>query len=79
MAVQERFLAGDPVGAAAAVPFDFVDRIALLGPPERIAERLRAYDKAGVTTLAVSPLSATSEERVRTLTGVAAAGRLAGL
>ncbi|MDH6453709.1 MULTISPECIES: LLM class flavin-dependent oxidoreductase [unclassified Streptomyces] len=78
-AVQERFLAGDPAGAAAAVPFDFVDRIALLGPPERIAERLRAYDKAGVTTLAVSPLSPTSEERARTLTGVAAARRLAGL
>lgn len=77
--VQERFRAGDPVGAASAVPLDFVDRIALLGPPERIAERLREYDKAGVTTLAVSPVSATSGQRARTLTGVSDAFRLAGL
>lgn len=78
-AVQERFRAGDPAGAAAAVPFDFVDRIALLGPPERIAERLREYAKEGVTTLAVSPVSATSAERARTLTGVSDAFRLADI
>ncbi|MER7751193.1 LLM class flavin-dependent oxidoreductase [Kitasatospora sp. NPDC097643] len=74
--VQERFLAGDPAGAAAAVPFEFLDRIALLGPPRRIAERLREYEKAGVTTLAVSPLNPTSEQRRHTLTGVATAYRL---
>ena len=40
--------------AAAAVPFEFIDRTSLLGPPERIRDRLRAYAEAGVTTLTVA-------------------------
>ena len=49
--VQELYLARDYAGAAAAVPFEFIDRTALIGPPERIADRLAAYADAGVTTL----------------------------
>ena len=41
---------------------------ALLGPPERIAERMAAYAESGVTTLALTPLAATLDERLRALT-----------
>lgn len=66
--VQDRYLARDYEGAAAAVPFEFVDQTALVGPPERIAERMAAFAASGVTTLAVTPLAATLEQRLRALT-----------
>jgi F420-dependent oxidoreductase-like protein len=47
--VQDLYLAKRHRDAAAAVPLDFIDGTALLGPPERIAGRLRAYAEAGVT------------------------------
>jgi len=53
--VQERFLAKEYRAAAAAVPWEFVDRTSLLGPKERIAERMQALAESGVTTLSVSP------------------------
>ena len=65
--VQELFLAGRHRDAAAAVPFEFIDATALIGPPERIRERAARYAAAGVTTLAVSPFALTIEERVQTL------------
>lgn len=49
--VAARFAAGDRAGAAAAVPFDYLDRTALLGPVERIAGRMREYAAAGATSL----------------------------
>lgn len=52
-AFQERLAAGDRAGAAAAIPLDFIDRTALLGPVDRIADRLHAWSQAGVTTLSV--------------------------
>jgi F420-dependent oxidoreductase-like protein len=54
--VQERFLAGDYPGAMAAVPLEFLDATSLLGPRERIAERMAQYAEAGVTTLNVMPV-----------------------
>jgi len=53
--VQERYLARDLVGARAAVPLEFIDATSLLGPKERIAERMAEFARAGVTTLSVSP------------------------
>jgi F420-dependent oxidoreductase-like protein len=53
--VQELFLAREYRAAAAAVPWEFIDRTSLLGPKERIAERMQAFAAAGVTTLSVSP------------------------
>ena len=38
--IQDLYLAGRPRDAAAAVPFELIDATALIGPPERIAERL---------------------------------------
>jgi F420-dependent oxidoreductase-like protein len=53
--VQELFLAREYRAAAAPVPWEFIDRTSLLGPKERIAERMQAFAAAGVTTLSVSP------------------------
>jgi F420-dependent oxidoreductase-like protein len=49
--VQDLYLAKQHRDAAAAVPLEFIDRTSLLGPVERVAERLRAYADAGVTEL----------------------------
>jgi F420-dependent oxidoreductase-like protein len=50
--VQELYLAKRHRDAAAALPLELVDRTSLLGPVERVAQRLRRYADAGVTTLA---------------------------
>lgn len=52
--VQELFLDREYRAAAAAVPQEFIDRTALIGPLGRIRERLPAYAEAGVTTLTVA-------------------------
>jgi alkanesulfonate monooxygenase SsuD/methylene tetrahydromethanopterin reductase-like flavin-dependent oxidoreductase (luciferase family) len=53
--VQEKYLAKDYAAAMAAVPLEFIDATSLLGPKERIADRMTAFADAGVTTLTVSP------------------------
>ncbi|MFD1831577.1 MULTISPECIES: LLM class F420-dependent oxidoreductase [Streptomyces] len=65
--IQDRYLAGDKEGAAAAVPRQLIDSTALLGPVDRIADRMRAYAEAGVTTLSLSPAGFTLEERIAAL------------
>ena len=65
--VQERYLARDYNGAAAAIPVEFIDATSLIGPPERIRERLSAYSEAGVTTLTISASQGTLEQRVAML------------
>ena len=52
--IQELFLGGRQRDAAAAVPDAFVDEMALVGPRERIAERLDAWRESGATTLLIS-------------------------
>ena len=42
-------------------------RPSLLGPAERIAERMRMHSDAGVTTLAVRPYGASVAERIAAL------------
>jgi F420-dependent oxidoreductase-like protein len=49
--VQELFFAGKRAEAAAAVPDKFADEISLVGPPERIRERLQLWKKSPVTTI----------------------------
>ncbi len=61
--VQELYLSGKKDEAGAALPDELIDITSLCGPRERIAERLRTYDEAGVGTLIVTPLAATGEER----------------
>ncbi len=62
--VQEKYLAGDKEGAAAAIPRELIDSTTLIGPVERIAERMRAYADAGVTTLSLAPAGFSLEERL---------------
>jgi F420-dependent oxidoreductase-like protein len=52
--VQELFLGGQQVEAAAAIPDAFVDEVALVGPVERIRDRLAAWRESGATSLLVS-------------------------
>ena len=49
--IQELFFAGKRDEAAAAVPDEFADEISLVGPPERIRDRLQAWKESPVTTL----------------------------
>lgn len=43
--------------AVAAVPDDFADEISLVGPPERIRDRLQVFEDSDVTTLLVGAAS----------------------
>lgn len=45
--IQNLYLAGEKDKAAKAVPTDLIDRTSLIGPPERIRERLSAWKEAG--------------------------------
>ncbi|MDQ1602844.1 MAG: hypothetical protein QOE01_689 [Actinomycetota bacterium] len=65
--VQDLYLAKAPRDAAAAVPFEFIDRTSLIGPPDRIRDRLQAYADAGVTTLSVASYGGSLEERTASL------------
>lgn len=65
--VQDRYLARDYAGAAAAVPLDFIDRTALIGPRDRIRDRLAAFADAGVTTLTVAVYAGSLEDRLSTV------------
>jgi F420-dependent oxidoreductase-like protein len=51
--IQDLYLGGKKREAIAAVPDDLVDAVALVGPKERIAERLDAWRETPVTTLIV--------------------------
>jgi alkanesulfonate monooxygenase SsuD/methylene tetrahydromethanopterin reductase-like flavin-dependent oxidoreductase (luciferase family) len=65
--VQDLYLSKRQRDAAAAVPLGFIDRTSLLGPVDRIAERMRGYAEAGVTTLSVSLFAADRESGIATL------------
>jgi len=54
--IQDLFLDGKQREAVAAVPDSFVDEVSLVGPKERIAERLDAWRESGATTLLCSTL-----------------------
>src|SRR3984957_5012122 len=58
---------GDREAAAARVPIEIGLGTNLIGPPEVIRGRLRAYRDCGVTTLRVSPVAAGLRDRVAAL------------
>ena len=51
--IQELYLGGKQREAIAAVPDELVDALALVGPKERIRDRLEAWRETAVTTLVV--------------------------
>jgi F420-dependent oxidoreductase-like protein len=59
--IQELFLAKRKDGASAAVPNEFVDQGALVGPKDRIRKRFRDWEDSGTTGLTISG----DEEAVR--------------
>ncbi|MEI2715504.1 MAG: LLM class F420-dependent oxidoreductase [Candidatus Nanopelagicales bacterium] len=69
--VQDLYLARDYAGAGAAVPMEFIDNTSLIGPRERIRDRLHAFAEAGVTTLTVASYAGTLQERVATVRAMA--------
>ncbi|MFE9249260.1 LLM class F420-dependent oxidoreductase [Streptomyces sp. NPDC007088] len=77
--IQDKYLAGDKNGAAAAVPRSLIDSTTLLGSVDRIADRMRAYAEAGVTTLTLSPAGFTLDERIAALRAGTEAAERAGL
>ncbi|KPI16262.1 putative oxidoreductase [Actinobacteria bacterium OK074] len=77
--IQDKYLAGDKEGAAAAVPHELIDRTTLLGSVERISDRMKAYAAAGVTTLTLNPAGFTLDERLASLRAGIEALELAGL
>jgi F420-dependent oxidoreductase-like protein len=62
--IQQLYLAGSVRDAIAAVPDELVDAVSLVGPKERIAERLAAWRETPVTALL---LGTTQPEALRTL------------
>jgi len=55
--IQDLYLGGKKAEAVAAVPDDMVDEIALVGPKDRIKQRLAAWEDSAVTGLMVWPKS----------------------
>lgn len=77
--VQDLYLARRPRDAMAAMPYEFIDSTSLLGPKERLAERLAEFAAAGVTTAALVPYGDSLEEKLAALTTAAEALELAGV
>jgi F420-dependent oxidoreductase-like protein len=55
--VQDLYLSGKKDEAAAALPAELIDKTALVGPADRVKERLELYREAGVGTLITTPIA----------------------
>ena len=60
--VQRLWAEGDRAAAAARVPIEIGLGTNLIGPPEVVRDRLRAYRDCGVTTLRVNPIGCSLRE-----------------
>jgi F420-dependent oxidoreductase-like protein len=49
--VQDLYLGGDKMAAAMALSDELIDDVALIGPPDRIRDRLEAWKESPITTL----------------------------
>jgi F420-dependent oxidoreductase-like protein len=67
--IQELYLAGRKDEAVAAVPDDFIDEGALVGPASRVRERYRAWADSGVTALTVATQQVEAMELMADLAG----------
>ena len=65
--VRDLWLKGQRDQAALSVPDEMVLQTNLLGTEKMVAERLRVYREAGVTTLKVAPIGSGLEERINAL------------
>ena len=62
--IQDLYLAGRKGDAAAAVPDDLVAAVSLIGDEDSIRRQVQEFGAAGVRTLLLNPLAATSQDRV---------------
>ena len=69
--IQELYLSGRKAEAEAAVPYDLIDEMALVGPEARIRDRYRRYEDAGVGTILVGSRQRQALELMADITGVA--------
>jgi F420-dependent oxidoreductase-like protein len=69
--VQDLYLDGKKDEAAAALPAELIDRTSLVGPKERVKERLEVYREAGVGTLVATPTVFDPESRKRMIREIA--------
>jgi len=77
--IQDLYLSRDYDGAAAAVPYEFIEQTCLLGSKERIAEKMQILAKSGVTTLTLSPFGATQQDKMDSLRTAVEALELSGV
>src|SRR3954466_3356039 len=69
--VQDLYLDGKKDEAAAALPGELIDQTALVGPVDRVKERLELYREAGVGTLITTPIAPDMEGRRKMLHALA--------
>ena len=62
--VQDLYLSGKKQEAAEALPAEFIDSVCLVGPAERVRERLAMYRDAGVGTVIATIVAPTVAERI---------------
>lgn len=65
--IQDLYLGGDKAAAMAEVPFAFMDATSLIGPKERLAEKMQSFAATGVTTLNVATYVGSTQERIAAL------------
>jgi alkanesulfonate monooxygenase SsuD/methylene tetrahydromethanopterin reductase-like flavin-dependent oxidoreductase (luciferase family) len=63
--IQELYLDGRKDDAAAAIPPELIDTVALVGPRDRVRERLAVYRDAGVGTFIAAPVAVDPADRRR--------------
>ncbi|MDQ3756530.1 MAG: LLM class F420-dependent oxidoreductase [Actinomycetota bacterium] len=68
--VQDLYLDGKREEAMAALPPELIDTVALVGPKDKVRDRLAAYRDAGVGTMVITPLTE-PQNRSRMLTDLA--------
>src|SRR6059058_5111489 len=69
--VQDLYLSGKKDEAAAALPAELIDKVALVGPVDRVKERLELYREAGVGTLITTPIAPDMEGRSKMMRALA--------
>jgi F420-dependent oxidoreductase-like protein len=69
--VQDLYLSGKKDEAAAALPAELIDMVSLVGPVDRVKERLELYRDAGVGTLVATPIAPDAAGRSKMLHALA--------
>src|SRR5699024_1487444 len=67
--VHRRYSAGDKAGAAAVIPIELVQDVALVGTPKQVRDQVRTWSNSVVTTLIVQTDARALPELLSLLTG----------